>query len=350
MTQFFTPANVVSTGLQRSGSGPNIILINPSDRLLLGAGTTPWTAFRIALVGDGEAGGLLLTDALQSKFATIILDGDDLLLTTSDGNFRVKAGANQVLKIQETYEVLAGGYTSVPDVGLNVGFAHKYGFFTVPTVGANSQWAALYISGGETFLRADRMVSSLPNAVLKIICDGTLVASFAAGNGDFYGNPIKNVGAGVDAGDVAIMSQVTSKAAISAVDGSGKPKIVVSDEVTSEYHAINRKYLEDTMVSRKSVVQAFNASGLIPATVEVCIIVTGIAVALTLPACEANMGRRIVVKKRLSAGVTSVLPNGTDTIDFGISYTLQAEHSYVELIAGTEDAWIVVSGNGTLNT
>lgn len=355
MTQFFVPANIQSSGLQRSGSGPNIVLINQTDRLLLGAPVTGYTNFRILLVGDEEVGQLGFTDSLQAEIATIKLTGTDFILTAPDGGAIYGAiGTTQVLRLLDTLEVLAGGHLTAPDVGLTVGYAHTSGTFIVPTVGNNSQWLGLYMSGGEMFLRADRMIPSLPGSVLNIICDGTLMVSYSAGNGgDHQGNPLKNIGAGVDADDAATVAQVEEKSSVDSIDVSSRPRIVVSDDPTTEFHAINRNYLEDNSVARRCNVTTFTATGLIPATTEVGLMGAGIQIVLTLPVATTVVGRRMTFKKVGAAGIMSIATQGTDFMDDLTQYNLVGAKTYVELIAtdlgGGVGSWIILSGTGNGN-
>ena len=65
----------------------------------------------------------------------------------------------------------------------------------------------------------------------------------------------------------------------------------------------------------------------------------------TLPAATGS-GQEYVIKKVDSGtGTVAVTPNGTDTIDGAVSFTLSAQYKYVRLIDGASGAWSVIGSN-----
>ena len=71
---------------------------------------------------------------------------------------------------------------------------------------------------------------------------------------------------------------------------------------------------------------------------------TGGAFSVTLPACPGQKGYKYFLKKTdVSVNIVTVVPNGTDTIDFASSYTLELYNEFVGLVSDGIGNWLVVS-------
>lgn len=345
MTQFFIPQNVINAGWIRNAISSVVKLLNSGDKVVVGAESSSTDA-KVVIIGI-----LALENESQDQVFTLSPVLDKLHLDTPAG-FVVFTNSVQTAEFAEAFVSvgnLPNAAAIIAATGIDAGFLMSKGLLVAPNATENFDFFGLIEESGLLKLFTRKVGTGIAKNFLLEAGGVELLETVYSGTPtiDFKDTRLKTTFVPVEPEDVVRLLEIALHVSLDSQDGNGRPRVIVSETTTSDYHAVNKKYLEANAISGRKYYKILSEPEGYSVLVndEVIVVQAGVDIPITLPVADSNLGRQLIIKKIAAGGTTTISAQSGETIDGQVSTTLTDIYSSVTLVAVkylTQAFWIKI--------